>query len=202
MSLFKLTIKFFVADDTFAPAEFVPIFHKWIQTQSFADHLLIDVADYAHVPAGPGSLIVASEANIHMDRSDNRLGLLYVREQPINGAVNFNETLKGIFGYALAAAAKMETDETLKGRLKFRTDEIAVGLNDRLLAPNTPETIAKYHPLITSYFIKVFPGENITVEPSSKSPKELIDLRVKSSGAASIATLIERAKTIKFELPF
>src|SRR5580693_240205 len=139
MPLHKLNIKFFAAEDTFAPAEFVPIFHKWIQTQSLADHLLIDVADYAHVPAGPGTLIVASQANIHMDRSDNRLGLLYVRKQPITEAKTFPETLAGAFKYALAAATKMENDETLKSRLKFRTDEIAIGLNDRLLAPNSPE---------------------------------------------------------------
>ena len=196
MSLHKLTIKLFAAEDTFAPAEFVPIFHKWIQAQSFADHLLIDVADYAHVPSGPGTLIVASEANIHMDRSDNRLGLLYVRKQPIKGATNFKETLKGVFANALAAAKKMEVDEALSGRLKFRTDEIAVGFNDRLIAPNTPVTIAEYHPLVNAFFTKVFPGERIAVEPSSKSPKEIIDMRVKSSGTASIAELIERVKTI------
>jgi hypothetical protein len=199
MSLHKLTIKLFTAADTFAPAEFVPIFHKWIQTQSFTDHLLIDVADYAHVPAGPGTLIVASEANIHMDRSDNRLGLLYVRKQPVSGAPSFLETLKGVFGYALAAAAKMEADDTLNGRLKFRTDEIAVGFNDRLIAPNSPATIAEYHPLVTTFFSKLMPGEKINPEPSSTSPRDLIDLRVKSSGAASIATLIERLKTITFE---
>src|ERR1035437_6034703 len=99
MPLHKLNIKFFVADDTFARAEFVPIFHKWIQTQSLADHLLIDVADYAHVPSGPGSLVVASQANIHMDRSDNRLGLLYVRKQPIEGSKTFSDTLAGVFRY-------------------------------------------------------------------------------------------------------
>jgi hypothetical protein len=192
----KLTIKLFAAGDTFAPAEFVPVFHRWIQTQSFADHLLIDVADYAHVPAGPGSLIVASEANIHADRNDNRLGLLYVRKLPIAGAKTFTETLSGVFGYALAAALKLEQDEALTGRLKFRTDEIAVGFNDRLLAPNSPETIAEYHPLVTSFFTEVFPGEKITVEPSSKSPKELIDLRVKSAGSRNIAALIDRARSI------
>jgi hypothetical protein len=196
MPLYKLTIKFFAAADSFAPAEFVPVFHKWIQTHALADHTLIDVADYAHVPSGPGSLIVASEANIHMDRSDNRLGLLYVRKQPIAGAKAFPETLKAIFGYAAAAAVKMQSDESLNGRLKFRTDEIAVGLNDRLLAPNTPETIAEYHPLVLAFFTKLFPGEKLTVTPSSHSPKELIDLRIKSSGSADIATLIERAKSI------
>ncbi len=192
----KLTFKFFVENDTFAPAEFVPVFHRWIQTQSLADHLLIDVADYAHVPAGPGSLVVASQANIHMDRGDNRLGLLYVRKQPIAGAKSFTETLKNVFHYALAATARMESEEAVKGRLKFRTDEIAVGLNDRLITPNTPETIAEFYPLITAFFTKVFRDEKITAEPSSKSPQELINLRIKSSGSTSLSTLIENTKQL------
>jgi len=192
----KLTLKLFVAKDTFAPAEFVPVFHRWIQTRSVPDHLLIDVADYAHVPAGPGTLVVASEANIHMDRSDNRLGLLYVRKQPIAGAKVFGDTLRGIFSYALAAAAKMENEEGLKGRLIFRTDEIDVGFNDRLLAPNTPETIAEYHPLVTAFFKKIFPGETLSIDPSSKSPGELIDLRVKSEGSASVSELLDRVRAI------
>jgi hypothetical protein len=196
MPLHKLTIKLFASNDTFAPDEFVPVFHRWIQTQSLADHLLIDVADYAHVPMGPGSLVVASEANIHMDRGDGRLGLLYVRKQPIAGAKTFGGTLKGVLGYALSAALKMQEDESLKGRLTFRTDEIAVGFNDRLQAPNSPETIAQYHPLVMAFFSQAFPGEKLSIEPSSKSPRELIDLRVKSSGSASVATLVERVKPI------
>jgi hypothetical protein len=189
MPLFKLTVKFFVQNDSFAPAEFVPVFHQWIQSQSLADHLLIDVADYAHVPSGPGTLIVSSQANIHMDRGGNRLGLLYVRKLPIDGAINFDQTLAGVFQYAQAAALKLENDPTLVGRLKFRTDEIAIGLNDRLLAPNTPDTIAEYHPLVTAFASTLFPGEKISVDPRSKSPNERIDLRIKSSGTKSLAEL-------------
>ncbi len=192
--LYKLTIKFFAESDPFAPAEFVPVFHEWIQTQAIADHLLIDVADYAHVPAGPGSLIVASQANIHMDRSDNRLGLLYVRKQPIDGAKSFSDTLSSVFKYALDAALKMQSSEILKGRLKFTTSEIAVGLNDRLLAQNSPETIAEYYPFVAKFAGALFPGEKVTVEPSSRSLKELIDLRIKSSGASSLESLAERIK--------
>ncbi len=189
MSLHKLNIKFFAETDTFSPAEFVPIFHQWIQTQSLADHLLIDVADYAHVPTGPGTLIVSSQANIHMDRSDNRLGLLYVRKLPIADAKTFQETLAGVFKYALVAALKMEEDQALKGRLKFTTSEISVALNDRLLAANSPETIEEYFPFVSAFAGKLFPGETVTVEPSSKSPKELIDLRIKSSGSKSLSSL-------------
>ena len=188
--LHKLTIKFFAQTDTFAPAEFVPVFHRWIQTQALPDHTLIDVADYAHVPSGPGTLIVSSQANIHMDRSDNRLGLLYVRKMPIENANSFPETLSAVFNYALASALKMESDESLAGRLKFRTDEIAVGFNDRLLAPNTPETIAEYHPQVAEFAAGLFPGQSVEVVPNRHSPSELIDLRIKSLGSGSLSELM------------
>jgi hypothetical protein len=125
-----------------------------------------------------------------MDRSDNRLGLLYVRKLPIADAKTFPETLAAVFNYALAAALKMENDETLKGRLKFNTSEISVSLNDRLLAANSPETIEEYFPFVSAFAGKLFPGEKATVEPSSKSPNELIDLRIKSSGSTPIASLV------------
>src|SRR6516225_4701835 len=101
MDTHKINIKLFAESDTFKPTEFVPIFHRWIQNQSLDGHLLIDVADYAHVPAGPGTLVVASEANIHMDREENRLGLLYVRKQPIAGSSGFQEQLRGVLAEAI-----------------------------------------------------------------------------------------------------
>src|SRR5438128_1367221 len=50
MQVHKIAIKFFIDDDSkLAGVEFVPIFHSWIQTQLVPDHMLVDVADYAHV---------------------------------------------------------------------------------------------------------------------------------------------------------
>ena len=54
-------------------------------THSIPDHLLIDVADYEHVPNGPGTVLVSHEANIHLDLADGRPGLLYIRKQPLKG---------------------------------------------------------------------------------------------------------------------
>src|SRR3978361_1009213 len=110
MDLFKITIKLFTDTDTSAPAEFVPIFHHWIQNQSLPNHVLIDVADYAHVPAGPGTLVVASEANIHMDRGENRLGLLYVRKLPIAGAATLRERIRAVIAEAINAALTMQRE--------------------------------------------------------------------------------------------
>ncbi len=192
MDTFKINIKLFAVADTFEPAEFVPIFHHWIQNESLPGHTLIDVADYAHVPAGPGSLVVASEANIHMDRGENRLGLLYVRKRPIESARTFAARLRAVLIEAMKAAIKMEEEPELQGRLKFRTDEISIRLNDRLAAPNAPETFNAIKPLVESAAKELFGGRPFTIENHNASPLELLDIRIRTSGNSSAAALLKQ----------
>jgi hypothetical protein len=194
MDSHKIAIKLFVGTDTFAPAEFIPIFHRWIQTQALEGHLLIDVADYAHVPAGPGSLLVSSQANIHMDRGENRLGLVYVRKLPIDGATTFRDRLHGVLIETLKAAIKLEQEPDLAGRLKFRTDEIAIRIHDRLLAPNTTEMFDEIKPDIESV-VGQFVGPKMTIEHHEASPLSLLEARVKTQETADVGTLLERAAT-------
>ena len=86
MDSHKIVIKLFVEDASRLEAhEFVPIFHSWIQQRAVADHLLIDVADYAHVHNGPGTCLITHEANFYTDRGEGRLGLMYGRKQPAPG---------------------------------------------------------------------------------------------------------------------
>ena len=56
----------------------IPVFHRWIQTHKVPE-LLLDVADYRHVPEGPGVILVAHEAIYGIDQVGNRNGLLYNR---------------------------------------------------------------------------------------------------------------------------
>ncbi len=185
----KIAIKLFAASDTFEHSEFVPIFHHWIQAQDFPGHLLIDVADYAHVPAGPGTVLVATEANIYMDRAENRLGLLYVRKQPIAGAAKFSQTLRGVLVETFRAATKLEKDPALAGRLKFRTNEISIRLNDRLAAPNTPENFHavknEVEPLAREFF-----GTTTLIEHHNASPQTLLDVRLKSTQTPDLSSFL------------
>jgi hypothetical protein len=140
----KLSIKFFAAPATAALPDHaaVPVFHHWIQQKSFPNHLLIDVADYAHVPNGPGTLLVAHEANIHFDREDGT-GVLYVRKQP--DGKTFEQNLRATLRGALTAAAKLEEDPSLNGA-RFDTKRLQFRIHDRLAAPNTPETFEAIKP--------------------------------------------------------
>ncbi len=64
--------------------EAIPIFHRWIQDH-VCPELLIDVADYRHVPNGPGVMLIGHEANYSLDMTKGRLGLLYNRKQAGGG---------------------------------------------------------------------------------------------------------------------
>jgi hypothetical protein len=196
MDTHKINIKLFAESDTFKPTEFVPIFHRWIQTQSLDGHLLIDVADYAHVPAGPGTLVVASEANIHMDRGENRLGLLYVRKQPIAGATGtFREQLRGVLLEAIKAAVKMEDEPDLAGRLRFKPGEISIRLNDRLNSPNTVETFNAVKADVTAVLDELFgPGSTTIEHANASSPLQLFTIRAMLKTSATMPkfrTLLE-----------
>src|SRR6478609_8604290 len=113
MESHKLAVKFFVENGAEAPLEeFVPVFHRWIQGKLLEGHQLIDVANYAHVHEGPGTVLVSHEANIHADLGDGKLGLLYIRKQP-GGGSSFRERLRSTFGFALKAASTLEEDSAL-----------------------------------------------------------------------------------------
>jgi hypothetical protein len=136
MNAQKIIVKLFLQDPAQAHSvKMLPVFQSWIQVRAMEEHLMIDVADYDHVPDGPGIVLVTHEANVYVDGLGGRGGLSYQRKQPLPGT--FAERLAAILRYTLQAAARLEDHPGLK----FRTDEFSVKIADRLLAPNTPATL-------------------------------------------------------------
>jgi len=171
----KLAVKFFVADGSpVAQAEFVPIFHSWIQTRAVADHQLIDVADYAHVPGGPGTMLIAHEGNFSMDTAGGRLGLLYNRKQPVAADVPFSQRLAQVFGACLSACARLQA--ALPGRVRFRSDDPILRINDRLLAPNNPDTFAKFRGQMQAFLENLY-GSPVRLE-HRPDPHELFEVAI------------------------
>ena len=121
-----VNIKIFAVEDSanvrFADA--IPVFHRWIQSRDLPE-LLIDVADYSHVPGGPGVLLIGHEANYALDNAQNRPGLLYARKVSGGG-------LRESYDAALAAAKRLEAEPEFQGKLKFNPATI---LRSRLQRP-------------------------------------------------------------------
>src|SRR5579872_3187609 len=129
----------------------IPIFHRWIQ-ERVCPEMLIDVADYRHVPNGPGVMLIGHEANYSLDMTKGRLGLLYSRKQPGGGA---QENLSQAYDAAMAACARLEQEPAFAGKLKFGA-ECEFSINDRLLAPNRDDTFAALKPEFDRFLTKIW----------------------------------------------
>lgn len=115
----------------------IPVFHRWIQ-QDACEELLIDVADYRHLPVGPGVILVAHEANYCLDRTHGRPGLLYQRKTVLDGA--FQSRLLHSIRQACRAARRLMAEPEYQGKLSFNFAAWEIVFNDRLLAPNTEQS--------------------------------------------------------------
>jgi len=172
MELTRLGIKLFVADPAAARVrDFVPIFHSWIQRQCVDGHLLIDVHDYSHIHNGPGILLVAHEGNFSTDLADGKLGLAYFSKQSTTGSLA--EHLAAALEAARHAAALLEEEPTLKGKLTFRKDKLLVVSNDRLLAPNDAATFEAMKPELAKVF-----GTKAAFTRSTANPKDRLTVQV------------------------
>lgn len=194
MDSHKLSLKLFVDGAAGVPGEaFVKVFQAWIRDQSLPGHLLIDVADYTHVPGGPGTVLVAHEANIHLDHDENRPGVLYVRKQPVAGAGNLRERLATVFRATFQAAAKLEADRALDG-IRVRTEEAVLRVHDRLHAPNTEATFIAVNPDLQAFLADVYQGD-VALE-HRHDPQRLFEVRIRSTAKPTVAEMLARLEPV------
>ena len=189
MDLHKIGIKFFAEEgNAIGLVEFIPIFHRWIQIDAL-DNLLIDVADYSHVHAGPGTLLVADEGNYGFDETGNRRGMVYYSKRPLSGTLP--ERLATVCQKVLKACQLLEQGPETKGRLKFRGDEVQIFSNDRLLAPNNDDAFEAFEPALEEFLTRLYPGSVYTLE-RERDPKERFSVTAKTAQPVAIDTLLQR----------
>jgi hypothetical protein len=173
MDFHRVGIKFFAADPAAVRLEdFIPIFHGWIQKQSLAGHLLIDIHDYSHMYQGPGILLVAHEGNFSIDMSDGRPGLFYYRKTPTS--LSPVEHLITIFRSALHARRLVEED----AGIRFSPGELLVVANDRLGAANNEQAFLALRPVLTEALQRVFEKSDFRLTRAHADPKERLAIRV------------------------
>ena len=186
MDLQKINVKFFVEESGgILLTDFITIFNSWIQA---SDGAYVDVANYSHVPAGPGILLIAHDANISMDNTGNRLGLLYNRKQALDGTNR--EKLLLTFRLALEACRRVEEDPALQGKIKFRGQEALFLINDRLLAPNTEETFQAVKPDLEELARTLYAGTRFTLQHRAE-PKQRFAVEIRTPASYDIATLLK-----------
>lgn len=146
------------------PARFLEVFHRWIR-DDVLDELLVDVADYRHVPAGPDVILVGHDANYSLERFAGRYGLRYNRKTPLGGS-NLDR-LAQAYQAAIHACRLLEEELAGKAGFRFSRRALALFVNDRALAPNRGATRAACLPEIESFLRDHLGASDFVLEPAA-----------------------------------
>lgn len=187
MHALKVQVKFFSSGTPDVMA-YVPVFHRWIR-DAVLKELMLDVADYSHVPNGPDVLLVGDAADYSLDRFGGRLGLLYAGKREA-------QSEEGPFALglrkALNACKLLESEPGPTAPLAFRSDEVLIRVADRLRAPNDDATFERLLPQIRAALQKVYGGSELELRRVG-GPREMFSVEVRAAGAPSIGELARRA---------
>jgi hypothetical protein len=188
MQLQHVNVKLLVQNPEEARLEpLIPVFHSWIETQN-GDELLIDVADYTHVPAGPGIVLIGHEGNYSVDNTGNRLGVRYNRKAAFDGGNQ--DCLAQATRSALAACQRLEAEPRLGGKFRFNGQDIEIFINDRLVAPNNAATRDAFDADFHLFSQKLFRGKEYSISYGT-DPRGLFTAFVKAARPFSVVELLE-----------
>ncbi len=183
----RIAVKFFTTSpESGAELEpFIPLFHRFIQ-QASVEGLLLDVADYAHVPNGPGVVLIGHEVDYGIDSAGGRTGLLTVRKRA--GDLPLAELLADALRKALGAVQAIEEDGS--GKIQFALDRVEIQILDRLFAGNDAAGYEIVEGEVESAASRLF-GKP-TFFRAVTDPRKPLTLEVAASEAADAKTLLDR----------
>ncbi len=186
MQATKFQVKVYAKAGDIELEKLVPVFHEWIRNKKISDELLIDVADYAHVPQGPGVVLIGHQSDYYLDVADNRPGLLYSRKRGFDG--DLQAGIDDAFQRALATCRLLEAESSLG--LEFATDELLFRVQDRLNAPNAAATYEVYRPALVQASTAFFGGAPSLERVGTE--REPFAVRIHTGAKGSVADALSK----------
>ena len=196
MELQKITVKLYAATgDQPKLSEFIPLFHRWIQQRAL-DELLIDVADYSHLPTGPGVILIGHEANYSIEYgAEKRLGVV-CQSKKYRTSTNF-EQLRYALKKALAATQELVREIKLQSKLHFPGQETRLTIGNRSLVANSKAVWERLKPDLTEIFDQLYPDQSYALDLVSIDPRERFAFQILNDKEISIATLRQRLNELR-----
>lgn len=138
--------------------QYVALFHDWIRKAALGG-LLIDVASYAHVPDGPGVLLIGHELDYGVRIA---LGCVELTCRHKRDPAGEGKPLKRCLRQLLQAAQLLESASGLSEAPSFRVSEFVFRSNDALRCPNNdPEVGSRIGQTVGRLFCKALGGNNL-----------------------------------------
>ena len=138
MDIQKIAIKLFTDTPEIIDLNpFLSIFARWRHNKSHSAEW-VDLADYAHVPKGPGILLIGQQGNLSLDLAEPGSGILWNNKKGLSGSIEDRiiETFRRGITLAHQLTSEIDYPKTFKPRPGF----LQLSFNDRLELPNDPNT--------------------------------------------------------------
>lgn len=187
MNLERFCLKFLAqSESSLDETKFVEIFHEWIRERKLPG-TLIDVAEYLHVPEGPGVMLITHEVNYAMDRSGGQFGLSAQRK--LGYEETHQERILGLIESTATFGALLESDRRLTGKLKLEGGKFYYLSNNRLHCPNTEEAFQALKPDLEAVASKIYPGQKASVTRLENDPRDRLTAVIEVENSVDISTL-------------
>lgn len=184
----RITVKFFLTDPERAVelAPFIELFHRFIQNGTL-EGLLLDVADYAHVPDGPGVMLIGHDIDHAIDLMGGGAGLLTVRKRCRD--LSLDASLRDAVRRAVVVMKAVEQEESVD--LVFDPRRFEVQVFDRSESPNDDTTFEAAKKLAAPVLEKVYTA-GFEVERGGSDGRSALTLEISTDEPITLETLIER----------
>lgn len=141
--------------------QYVGVFHEWIRQSALGGGgLLIDVASYAHVPNGPGVVLIGHELDYGVRIALGRVELTCRHKRDPGGE---GDAFKRCLRQLLQAAQLLEGASKLAEAPSFRASDFVFRSNDRLRCPNNPDVGSRVASAVGRVFCKALGISNLDV---------------------------------------
>ena len=190
MNVQQVSVKVYAKDGaSLAQTALIPIFHRWIQQETIADKLLIDVADYRHCNGGPGVMLICGQVQYGLDKGDGQVGMRWAaKRDPLGPA---DDKLAAAIADALGAAHALETDAMTGGRIAFDTARLLIRVESRIAAENTATDLARMRPALDRVLGRLY-GSAALELTQREDGREPLGIEVSASEAPSYADALAR----------
>ena len=181
--------RYFQAPHNPDPMTILRVFHRWIREKT-VEGLLIDAADYKHLPKGPGIVLVGLDVDYAVDNSDGIPGLLVRQKRYDPETTPFDELVLRSLQLIAEASRQLEIEPLLDG-LRFSDQGFVLSLPDRLLYPNTEES---FWTAAQALQAALFPlvGDQVQVIRLSSDPRKTLRIELGFQGTQTFQTLQAR----------
>jgi len=191
VNLQKISVKILTdAPPTLNLDPFIAIFGRW---RAEADHPAQwrDLADYAHMPRGPGIVLVGRNANFSFDLGSAAPGMLYTSKRNLDGTPEAR--LRSVLRTCFEMSHRLAAEPEFPRQVRLLTGSLELQLNDRLETPNTQLTDRLLRPAIESVAHDLFAAEGLDLR-RQPDPGKLYGFSIHSPVSPSLDILLSRLR--------